>query len=227
VIARALEQIGDRWTLLVIRDLLTGAKRFTDLMDRLGGITPKTLSLRLDELQAAGLVAADRAAGRREVRYRLTAAGSELGPVVEALSRWGLRHTWRWPVPGEPLHAEHLLRAAVQAMNLTANDSEAARWLFRLDGTEYSVESDGRQWSVTTEPGPDPVQVTVIATTRDFAAFIFGDPGTDITVIGEAGQASRCRTLIRTLAAAAAIPPDESFDRRPGPADGPSRTPGL
>src|SRR5271154_3177760 len=40
--ARSLERVGDRWSLLVIRDLLTGAKRFTDLMDRLGGITPKT-----------------------------------------------------------------------------------------------------------------------------------------------------------------------------------------
>ena len=47
LVARALERVGDRWSLLVIRDLLTGAKRFTDLMGRLGGITPKTLSQRL------------------------------------------------------------------------------------------------------------------------------------------------------------------------------------
>ena len=58
--ARALERVGDRWSLLVIRDLLTGAKRFTDLMDRLGGITPKTLSQRLRELEDAGIVTADR-----------------------------------------------------------------------------------------------------------------------------------------------------------------------
>ena len=51
LIARALERVGDRWSMLVIRDLLTGAKRFTDLMDRLGGITPKTLSQRLRELE--------------------------------------------------------------------------------------------------------------------------------------------------------------------------------
>ncbi|HWU59654.1 MAG TPA: helix-turn-helix domain-containing protein, partial [Microbacteriaceae bacterium] len=51
VIARALEDVGDRWTLLVIRDLLSGAKRFTDLMDRLGSITPKTLTQRLRELE--------------------------------------------------------------------------------------------------------------------------------------------------------------------------------
>src|ERR1700739_1647092 len=65
--ARALERVGDRWSLLVIRDLLTAPKRFTDLMDRLGGITPKTLSQRLSELDGAGILTADRQAGRREV----------------------------------------------------------------------------------------------------------------------------------------------------------------
>ena len=71
-VARALERVGDRWNLLVIRDLITGPKRFTDLMDRLGGITPKTLSQRLSELADAGIVIADREPGRREVWYRLT-----------------------------------------------------------------------------------------------------------------------------------------------------------
>src|SRR5579859_3069636 len=61
----------------------------TDLMDRLGGITPKTLSQRLRELEDAGIVAAAREPGRREVWYRLTPAGADLGPVLDALSRWG------------------------------------------------------------------------------------------------------------------------------------------
>src|SRR2546421_6805845 len=84
--ARSLERVGDRWSLLVVRDLLTGPKRFTDLMARLGGITPKTLSQRLRELADAGIAEADREPGRREVRYRLTAAGRELAPVVHTLS---------------------------------------------------------------------------------------------------------------------------------------------
>ena len=105
--ARALERVGDRWSLLVIRDLLTGAKRFTDLMDRLGGITPKTLSQRLRELEDTGIVTADRKPGRREVWYRLTPAGADLGPVLDALGRWGLQHAWRRPQAGAH-------RAAVQ-----------------------------------------------------------------------------------------------------------------
>ena len=90
--ARALECVGDRWSLLVIRDLRTGPKRFTDLMDRLGGITPKTLSQRLSELDGAGILTADREAGRREVWYQLTPAGADLGPVLDGLNWWGMRH---------------------------------------------------------------------------------------------------------------------------------------
>ena len=79
--ARTLELVGDRWSLLVIRDLLTGPKRFTDLMERLAGITPKTLTQRLRELTDVGAVTADRQPGRREVRYRLTPP-----PMHEAVS---------------------------------------------------------------------------------------------------------------------------------------------
>src|ERR1035438_6314257 len=142
LVARTLERVGDRWSLLVIRDLLTGTKRFTDLMDLLGGITPKTLSQRLRELEHTGIVTADREPGRREGWYRLTPTGADLGPVIAALSWWGLRHAGRWPQAGEPLHAEHLLRAAVQAIDLAAGDHEPARWYFRLDGADYLARSE-------------------------------------------------------------------------------------
>ncbi len=199
--ARALERVGDRWSLLVIRDLLTGAKRFTDLMGRLGGITPKTLSQRLRELQDAGIVAADREPGRREVRYRLTPAGADLRPVLDALGQWGLQHAWRRPRPGEPLHAEHLLRSVTQAINLAAGDHEPARWHFRLDGEDYLVENDGRQWSLTAGPPPARAEVTIAATAQALTALIFAgsDKGVDIT--GEAGPVQRFRQLITTMAA--------------------------
>lgn len=63
----------------MIRDLLTRAQEVHDLMDRLGGIPPQTLSQRLRELEDAGIVTADREPGRREVWYRLTPAGADLG----------------------------------------------------------------------------------------------------------------------------------------------------
>ncbi|HEY5018517.1 MAG TPA: helix-turn-helix domain-containing protein, partial [Streptosporangiaceae bacterium] len=79
MVARALERVGDRWSLLVIRDLLTGDKRFTDLMDRLGGITPKTLH-----------PAAARVRGGRD-RRRRPGAGQAGGLVPPHVGRPGPR----------------------------------------------------------------------------------------------------------------------------------------
>ena len=200
LVARALERVGDRWSLLVIRDLLTGAKRFTDLMDRLAGITAKTLSQRLRELEHEGLVTADREPGRREVWYRLTPAGADLAPVIDALNWWGLRHAWRWPLPGEPLHAEHLLRCVTQAIDLAAGDHEPARWHFRLDGADYLVENDGRQWSLTAGAPPARADVTIIATTQALTALIFTGSDADIDITGNAKAVERFRRLISTMA---------------------------
>jgi DNA-binding transcriptional ArsR family regulator len=169
-------------------------------MDRLGGITPKTLSQRLRELEDAGIVAADREPGRREVWYRLTPAGADLQPVLDALSRWGLQHAWRRPQAGEPLHAEHLLRSVTQAIDLAADDHEPARWHFRLDDADYAVESDGHQWSLTTGAPSAPADVTITATTRALAGFIFGQPDAGVDITGETGAVQRFRQLISTMA---------------------------
>src|SRR5260370_35191353 len=66
MVARTLERVGDRWGLLIVRDLAGGPKRFTDLQERLAGITPKTLSMRPRELEADGAVPVDRVPGSRE-----------------------------------------------------------------------------------------------------------------------------------------------------------------
>jgi DNA-binding HxlR family transcriptional regulator len=198
--ARALERVGDRWSLLVIRDLLTGAKRFTDLMDRLGGITPKTLSQRLRELEETGIVAADRQPGRREVWYRLTPAGADLAPVIDGLGWWGLRHAWRWPQDGEPLHGEHLLRSAIQAIDLATDDHQPARWHFRLDGADYLAESDGHQWSLIATSPPAAADVTITATTQALTGLIFAGSDRGIDIAGESESVQRFRKLIGTMA---------------------------
>ena len=198
--ARSLERVGDRWSLLVIRDLLTGAKRFTDLMDRLGGITPKTLTLRLRELEDAGIVAADREPGRREVWYRLTPAGADLRPVLDALSQWGLQHAWRRPRPGEPLHAEHLLRSVTQAIDVAAGDHEPARWHFRLDGADYLAESAGQRWLLTTGAPSAPADVTITGTAQALTALIFAGSDAELDITGDDEAVQRFRRLIGTMA---------------------------
>ena len=73
--ARSLEVIGEKWTLLIVRDLLRGPQRFSDLLRYLGPITPKWLSARLREMKEAGIVERDAQEGRREVWYGLTEVG--------------------------------------------------------------------------------------------------------------------------------------------------------
>jgi DNA-binding HxlR family transcriptional regulator len=89
-IARALDVVGDRWALLVIRELLLGPKRFTDLRSGLPGVSPDVLSQRLRELDDAGLLTRRRLAPPAASQvYGLTERGQALEPVVLELGRWG------------------------------------------------------------------------------------------------------------------------------------------
>jgi DNA-binding HxlR family transcriptional regulator len=92
-IARTLDIVGSRWTLLVIRDLLTGPLRFQDLQERLPGMAPNVLSSRLKTLEEHGVVKREFYSDHPpRASYELTDSGRELGLVVLALARWGVRH---------------------------------------------------------------------------------------------------------------------------------------
>src|SRR5688572_2343675 len=84
-IARALDAVGERWALLIVRELVLGPKRFTDLRAALGA-SPNVLTQRLGELEAAGVVQR-RQAG--VALYELTEWGKQLHPILLALGRWG------------------------------------------------------------------------------------------------------------------------------------------
>jgi DNA-binding HxlR family transcriptional regulator len=91
-VARALDAIGERWTLLIARNLLLGPRRYSDLLAELPGITTNLLAKRLRELEALDIVAKELLAPPLGVTvYRLTATGSALEPVITELGRWGGR----------------------------------------------------------------------------------------------------------------------------------------
>lgn len=93
-IAKALDVVGDRWTLLIIRELvIRGGLRYTDLKDGLPGIATNLLSDRLRDLESAGLIRREDApAPVATTLFHLTEAGSELLPVLDAIGRWGVRY---------------------------------------------------------------------------------------------------------------------------------------
>src|SRR5690349_11845741 len=92
-IAKALDVVGERWTLLIVRNLLVGGQRYKDLLETLPGITTNLLAARLRDLSEAGLIAQrSLPAPASAVVYELTPAGRELEPVVLALGRFGARY---------------------------------------------------------------------------------------------------------------------------------------
>lgn len=95
-VAKSLDLIGDRWTLLVVRDLLGGPKRFRDLQESLAGIAPNLLSDRLKLMEDHALLARRLYSDRPpRAEYALTDRGRELGVVIGALAAWGSRHVHR------------------------------------------------------------------------------------------------------------------------------------
>jgi len=108
-LARAAELIGERWTLLIIRELLLGPKRFSDLQDHLGGMSPTLLTARLTDLIESNLVHRIRLPRPVNAQlYELTEIGREVQPAIRELIRWGGRFLFP-PVPGDAFEPDWVL----------------------------------------------------------------------------------------------------------------------
>lgn len=92
-VARAADLIGDRWSLLIVRDAMDGATSFTDFQQRTG-IARNILTDRLRKLTASGLIDQVTAPSGKRKRYQLTAAGEDLFPVILTLRQWAERHAF-------------------------------------------------------------------------------------------------------------------------------------
>jgi DNA-binding HxlR family transcriptional regulator len=131
-IAKSLDVVGDRWTLLIVRELaMRGASRYTDLRSGLPGIATNLLAERLRELERAGVIAREDAPPPiATALFSLTPRGEQLRPILEGLIRWGL-----------PLMADHDSDDAVRshwlasALELTLTDRQP-------DGPSFTIELD-------------------------------------------------------------------------------------
>lgn len=89
-VRRSMDVLGGKWTLLIVRDLLVGPRRFGELLVTLGGVSPKVLSERLKSLEADGILTRTvYPEVPLRVEYALTDLGQELRPVIDALAAWG------------------------------------------------------------------------------------------------------------------------------------------
>jgi DNA-binding HxlR family transcriptional regulator len=161
-IATALDVIGDRWSLLVVRDLLIGPLRFGELADGLPGIGTNTLAVRLKHLEAAGVV-------RRRLLpmpdrgtvYELTGHGRELEPILLALGRWGTKSMGSLP-PDVTSRSRWLVAAMLAFRDPGQRAGREVTWELRLTDGTFTVRAQGTGLTVAAgAPGHADLVITV------------------------------------------------------------------
>ncbi len=170
--AHALDLVGERWTLLVVRELLLGPKRFTDLRAGLPGASPNVLAQRLRELERAGVVRRRKLPPPAASRvYELTDWGLELEPVIIGLGRWGVRS------PSRPRDAEIGVDSIIIALRTMfdplAADGLSASYELRLGEDRFrAVVADGR--FEIARGSADRPDATIETEPGTLAALVFG-----------------------------------------------------
>ena len=176
--ARALDIVGDKWTLLIIRDLVGGPRRFVEIQRTLPGISTEQLRTRLARMVAEGLLT--RARYREvppRVDYELTEMAQALAPVIGALSSWGRDWVWSAPKDGEMIDLGAVLRAG--------------------SGVPLRAAADGAVACVVTDAEPAARTYMLVAggsalryseTAADGAATITGTSAAWISALGPKGS---------------------------------------
>ena len=203
-VAKAMELLDERWTLLVVRELMMGSQHFNALRRGVPRISPALLSKRLQTLTRAGVV--ERWEHGNRVTYRLTESGRELEPIVEALGRWGIR----WiPELGDEDLDPHLLLWDVHR-NIDTEAVPDGRTVIAFVFPELDPAT-GHWWIVISDEGVDVcdvdpghgVRVTVEGSLRTVTRIWRGDlTWRDALRSGELvlhGEPQACRALPRWL----------------------------
>jgi DNA-binding HxlR family transcriptional regulator len=199
-VARSLDVIGERWALLIVRELLLGPKRFNDLIAGLTGASPNVISQRLRELTGHGVIRQRDLGPPARVRlYELTDWGRELEPVVLHLGQWGIRA----PLPeGAEIGLDSLLlaiRANLDPVRIPG------RFELRIGADTFTVAAVAGSAQVRRGTADEP-DATVTTDADTFRAVCFGQRSVtdaiksgDLRIDGVGKAKSRLSDLLRTL----------------------------
>ena len=193
-LAHAMELLGERWAMLVLRELAYGPRRFSELKADLQGISANVLTQRLTELEQRGLVRKIKLPPPASVQvYEATEWGLEAVPVIASLGRWAARSPLHDPTL--PMSHVSVLMSMQTLISPHRAEGMSARIGFRLgDATYVAHVHDGRFDVARCEA--DDCDVTFIGSPTDLAAVIHGGaPFETIKVEGDLALAQRFRTL--------------------------------
>ena len=199
-IAHALDLVGERWSLLVVRELQHGPLRYTDLLEQLPGVSTNVLAARLRELERGGIVGRRRMpAPAASAVYELTDLGQGLTPVLTALAHWGARSL------GPPPPDAELVRGWLERALRTALGETAPPGSFELHaGDEIASVVDG---TVKAGATPDPDVVVRCDATWIFHLLVDGEICSGAEIEGDREALKRLAGVapVRRLEAAATV----------------------
>jgi len=179
-LARALDRVGERWTLLIVRNLLLGPKRYSDLLERLPGLTTNLLAARLREMERLGLVVKRQSPPPlRATLYELGPHGRALEPTLMELARWGARFMDR---PGKDDTFD--IGWALLSLKRRYRGERALVAAFDVDDRSFELVFDARYLAVTEGAATRP-NVSVRGKLDAFRAWLFG--GADANALREEG----------------------------------------
>jgi DNA-binding HxlR family transcriptional regulator len=173
-VAKSLDVIGDRWTLLIVRELaLRGACRYTDLRNGLPGIASNLLAERLRELEHSGVIAREDAPPPiATTLFRLTPRGEQLRPVLDDLFRWGLPLMTEQK-PGDAVRS-HWLAGALELM-LTDRQPDASPVTIELQTGDQPIVIETRDGTIHTRLGPaESADATLTGPPRPILGLLLG-----------------------------------------------------
>ena len=201
-VAKATEVIGEKWTLLVLRELLLGTTRFNEFQRAISRMSPTLLAKRLRHLEECGIVIRKKLSGQKGYEYRLTAAGKELSPLIEVLAVWGMRWA-RGQMSDDELDVEFLmwdLQRRLQTGQLPDGKTvicfifdELANhktWWLLVDGDVVDL--------CTEDPGKD-VDLYINSSVRTIVQIWKGDLELRTALRNKSVKAHGSRHLIRTM----------------------------
>lgn len=194
-VGAALNVVGERWALLIVRDLFLGPRRYSELHKGLGGIPTDILAVRLRTLQEQGVVR-QVGAGRAQ-RYELTESGQALGPVLRELGRWGAD---RLELPDDP--SEIPTRVPLTSLLLGGAPyprQASGEYEVRVGDEAVRIEVDAGQLYPAPESEPDS---TIELTRSGMRALILGARASEIEQTGDLsiqGNRRRAHALLNTL----------------------------
>jgi DNA-binding HxlR family transcriptional regulator len=168
-VARTLDIVGERWTLLIVRELLGGARRYSDILEALPGIGTSLLAQRLKDLEDENLISRKRLAPpAASTVYELTDVGEELARALVPLALWGAKYRLGPRKRGETFRTEwplHIFRALLEGPLVAGIH---AVYEFRVDDSVAHLLIDDGRVLVRDGPAPGPVDVTLTTDTKTF-----------------------------------------------------------